>query len=98
MLTLILSFPPLCRNAFAKSARLETITPIPDASVQIGQRKGMSDMDVLRVNKLYKCPPLTEEQERRAEEVRRAEEKLAKEESMKPKVKKVFTKNKSSLF
>lgn len=29
--------------------------PIPDSSVDIGQREVMSAIDVLRVNKLYKC-------------------------------------------
>ncbi|XP_074541078.1 low choriolytic enzyme-like [Halichoeres trimaculatus] len=33
----------------------ETITPIPDASVPIGQREGLSEIDVLRINRLYKC-------------------------------------------
>uniref|UniRef100_A0A8C3A5Z9 Metalloendopeptidase n=1 Tax=Cyclopterus lumpus TaxID=8103 RepID=A0A8C3A5Z9_CYCLU len=42
------------RNAFGKN-RKETITPIPDASVAIGQRVGMSKIDILRVKRLYKC-------------------------------------------
>ncbi|KAM9339607.1 low choriolytic enzyme-like [Symphorus nematophorus] len=33
----------------------ETITPIPDSSVPIGQRDGLSDIDILRINRLYKC-------------------------------------------
>uniref|UniRef100_A0A667X0M5 Metalloendopeptidase n=1 Tax=Myripristis murdjan TaxID=586833 RepID=A0A667X0M5_9TELE len=33
----------------------ETITPIPDPSVPIGQRQGMSDIDIRRINTLYKC-------------------------------------------
>lgn len=35
--------------------RLETLIPYPDSSVEIGQRDGMSEIDVLRVNRLYKC-------------------------------------------
>ncbi|KAI4896032.1 hypothetical protein NFI96_006153 [Prochilodus magdalenae] len=34
---------------------LDTITPIPDASVQIGQRVDLSANDILRINTLYKC-------------------------------------------
>uniref|UniRef100_A0A3Q1G3U3 Metalloendopeptidase n=1 Tax=Acanthochromis polyacanthus TaxID=80966 RepID=A0A3Q1G3U3_9TELE len=33
----------------------ETITPIPDESVPIGQREGLSKTDILRLNVLYKC-------------------------------------------
>ncbi|XP_061560217.1 low choriolytic enzyme-like [Phycodurus eques] len=32
-----------------------TLTPIPDSSVEIGQREDLSDMDILRINRLYKC-------------------------------------------
>uniref|UniRef100_A0A3Q2NVF6 Metalloendopeptidase n=1 Tax=Fundulus heteroclitus TaxID=8078 RepID=A0A3Q2NVF6_FUNHE len=42
------------KTAFGKN-RAESITPIPDPNVPIGQREGMSDTDILRVNKLYKC-------------------------------------------
>uniref|UniRef100_A0A3Q3K7S7 Metalloendopeptidase n=1 Tax=Monopterus albus TaxID=43700 RepID=A0A3Q3K7S7_MONAL len=38
------------RTAFGKND-LETITPIPDESVPIGQRNGVSDIDILRINK-----------------------------------------------
>nr|BAI68361.1 hatching enzyme [Paracheirodon innesi] len=34
---------------------LDTITPIPNASVQIGQRVDLSTIDILRINTLYKC-------------------------------------------
>lgn len=33
----------------------ETLVPIPDSSVHIGQRDGMSEIDVIRLNRLYKC-------------------------------------------
>ncbi|XP_062267331.1 low choriolytic enzyme-like isoform X2 [Platichthys flesus] len=41
------------RTAFGR--RAETITPIPNRSVAIGQRGGMSRIDVLRINRLYMC-------------------------------------------
>ncbi|XP_027012708.1 hatching enzyme 1.2-like [Tachysurus fulvidraco] len=34
---------------------LDTITPIPDPSVEIGQRNELSAIDIRRINKLYKC-------------------------------------------
>ncbi|XP_048019708.1 hatching enzyme 1.2-like [Megalobrama amblycephala] len=43
------------RTAFAVQPGLETITPIPDATVEIGQRQGLSNIDILRINKLYGC-------------------------------------------
>ncbi|XP_078130581.1 low choriolytic enzyme-like [Sander vitreus] len=42
------------RSAFAKQG-LDSITPIPDSSVPIGQRDGMSKIDILRINSLYQC-------------------------------------------
>ncbi|KAM4521752.1 low choriolytic enzyme-like [Odontesthes bonariensis] len=42
------------RTAFGKDGK-ETITPIPDNSVHIGQRKSLSDTDILRINRLYQC-------------------------------------------
>ncbi|KAM4529070.1 low choriolytic enzyme-like isoform 1-T1 [Fundulus diaphanus] len=42
------------KTAFGKNGA-ETITPIPDPKVPIGQREGMSDKDILRINKLYDC-------------------------------------------
>ncbi|KAM7368108.1 hypothetical protein PAMP_014358 [Pampus punctatissimus] len=42
------------RTAFGKLGS-ETLTPIPDPSVPIGQRDGLSDIDILRINRLYKC-------------------------------------------
>uniref|UniRef100_A0A8C1QI96 Metalloendopeptidase n=1 Tax=Cyprinus carpio TaxID=7962 RepID=A0A8C1QI96_CYPCA len=43
------------RTAFSIQPGLETITPIPDRRVEIGQRQGMSNIDILRINKLYGC-------------------------------------------
>ncbi|KAK2819481.1 hypothetical protein Q7C36_021127 [Tachysurus vachellii] len=42
------------RTAFSING-LDTITPIPDPSVEIGQRTDLSAIDILRINKLYKC-------------------------------------------
>ncbi|XP_047244792.1 low choriolytic enzyme-like [Girardinichthys multiradiatus] len=42
------------KTAFGKKGA-ETITPIPDSNVPTGQKHSMSDTDILRVNKLYKC-------------------------------------------
>lgn len=43
------------RTAFSIQYRKDSITPIPDPTVQIGQRQGMSVMDILRINRLYGC-------------------------------------------
>ncbi|XP_042559788.1 hatching enzyme 1.2 [Clupea harengus] len=43
------------RTAFTVQNGKETITPIPNSNVQIGQRQGMSTTDILRINKLYGC-------------------------------------------
>ncbi|XP_042359235.1 low choriolytic enzyme-like [Plectropomus leopardus] len=42
------------RTAFGKYGA-ETIIPIPDSSVPIGQRERLSEIDILRINRLYKC-------------------------------------------
>ncbi|CAG5928219.1 unnamed protein product [Menidia menidia] len=42
------------RTAFGIS-RKETITPIPDPSAPIGQRTGLSAIDIIRINRLYNC-------------------------------------------
>ena len=44
----------ICRQAFGIEGK-DTLIPIPDSSVDIGQRDAMSKIDILRVNKLYKC-------------------------------------------
>nr|BAE72829.1 hatching enzyme [Tetraodon nigroviridis] len=43
------------RTAFTMYAGVDTITPIPDSRVQIGQRNGLSYWDIQRVNLLYGC-------------------------------------------
>uniref|UniRef100_A0A3P8WWU0 Metalloendopeptidase n=1 Tax=Cynoglossus semilaevis TaxID=244447 RepID=A0A3P8WWU0_CYNSE len=53
--TFILLFCFFFRTAFSSALGAETITPIPDSSVPTGQREDMSDLDVLRVNRLYGC-------------------------------------------
>ncbi|KAM9840766.1 low choriolytic enzyme-like [Aulostomus maculatus] len=42
------------RTAFGKPGT-ETITPFPDPTLEIGQREGLSPIDILRINRLYKC-------------------------------------------
>jgi len=41
------------RTAFTTTYGMETITPIPNANVRIGQRQGLSRLDIQRVNRLY---------------------------------------------
>lgn len=43
------------RTAFTMYQGVDTITPIPDAYVQIGQREDLSYWDIQRVNLLYGC-------------------------------------------
>ena len=43
------------RTAFSTQYGRDSITPIPDSNVRIGQRNGLSDMDILRINRLYDC-------------------------------------------
>ncbi|XP_023650613.1 hatching enzyme 1.2-like isoform X2 [Paramormyrops kingsleyae] len=43
------------RTAFTIKPGMDTITPIPDETAQIGQRNGLSQSDILRINKLYGC-------------------------------------------
>uniref|UniRef100_A0AAZ1XJ49 Metalloendopeptidase n=1 Tax=Oreochromis aureus TaxID=47969 RepID=A0AAZ1XJ49_OREAU len=42
------------KTAFSINGR-DTITPIPNPNVQIGQRQGMSYWDITRINLLYGC-------------------------------------------
>ncbi|CAG5851654.1 unnamed protein product [Menidia menidia] len=43
------------RTAFSVGYGRETITPIPNRNVAIGQRNGLSRWDIQRINLLYKC-------------------------------------------
>ncbi|XP_059508206.1 embryonic protein UVS.2-like [Stegostoma tigrinum] len=43
------------RYAFSKDRRSVTIVPKPNPNIYIGQRYGMSNLDALKVNKLYNC-------------------------------------------
>lgn len=48
-------FPCLYRYDFSSAPGKPTIVPVPDPSVPIGQREGLSNLDVAKINKLYKC-------------------------------------------
>ncbi|XP_048463183.1 embryonic protein UVS.2-like isoform X3 [Rhincodon typus] len=43
------------RYVFSKSPSLPTTVPKPDPNVEIGQHLGFSELDVLKINKLYQC-------------------------------------------
>nr|BAJ23945.1 hatching enzyme [Glossanodon semifasciatus] len=43
------------RTAFTSQRGRDTITPIPNASARIGQRRDLSRIDIQRVNKFYRC-------------------------------------------
>ncbi|XP_063293599.1 embryonic protein UVS.2-like [Pelobates fuscus] len=43
------------RFAFSISQNLATIVPKPNSSVAIGQRYGLSNLDISKINKLYTC-------------------------------------------
>ncbi|XP_040184665.1 embryonic protein UVS.2-like [Rana temporaria] len=43
------------RSAFSADGISATIVPKPNASIAIGQRYGLSNLDVAKINKLYNC-------------------------------------------
>ncbi|XP_034008976.1 high choriolytic enzyme 1-like [Trematomus bernacchii] len=43
------------KTAFSIQRGRDSITPIPNPNVQIGQRRGLSRLDIVRINKLYRC-------------------------------------------
>ncbi|XP_053276744.1 high choriolytic enzyme 1-like isoform X1 [Pleuronectes platessa] len=43
------------RTAFSIQRGRDSITPIPNSNVRIGQRQGMSYWDIMRINRLYRC-------------------------------------------
>ncbi|XP_075137941.1 hatching enzyme 1.2-like [Leptodactylus fuscus] len=43
------------RFAFTSVPGQPTIVPKPDASVSIGQRNGLSSLDLMKINRLYQC-------------------------------------------
>ncbi|XP_074522369.1 high choriolytic enzyme 1-like isoform X1 [Halichoeres trimaculatus] len=43
------------RTAFSIRRGRDSITPIPNPNVRIGQRRGMSYWDIQRINRLYRC-------------------------------------------
>ncbi|XP_054653096.1 high choriolytic enzyme 1-like [Dunckerocampus dactyliophorus] len=43
------------KTAFSTNGK-DTITPIPNPGINIGQRRGMSNWDIMRINLLYSCP------------------------------------------
>uniref|UniRef100_A0A672TRZ1 Metalloendopeptidase n=1 Tax=Strigops habroptila TaxID=2489341 RepID=A0A672TRZ1_STRHB len=40
---------------FSSTPGKQTIVPVPDPSIPIGQREGLSNLDVAKINRLYKC-------------------------------------------
>ncbi|XP_063297699.1 hatching enzyme 1.2-like [Pelobates fuscus] len=43
------------KSSFTNTPGQATIIPIPDPTVPIGQRIGMSHLDIMKINKLYQC-------------------------------------------
>ncbi|XP_029438823.1 astacin-like metalloendopeptidase isoform X2 [Rhinatrema bivittatum] len=43
------------RYSYTNTSGMATIVPIPDPDIFIGQRYGLSNLDVAKINKLYKC-------------------------------------------
>ncbi|NP_001121238.1 uncharacterized protein LOC100158314 [Xenopus laevis] len=43
------------RNAFSISPQLPTLITKPDPNIPIGQRDGLTNLDIAKINKFYKC-------------------------------------------
>ncbi|KAG8449738.1 hypothetical protein GDO86_016398 [Hymenochirus boettgeri] len=43
------------RNAYSISPSLDTIVPKPDPNIEIGQKYGLTNLDILKINALYRC-------------------------------------------
>ncbi|KAJ1182629.1 hypothetical protein NDU88_007814 [Pleurodeles waltl] len=43
------------RYAYSKTPGLPSIIPKPDPNIEIGQRYGLSPLDVAKLNRLYSC-------------------------------------------
>ncbi|XP_030058295.1 astacin-like metalloendopeptidase [Microcaecilia unicolor] len=43
------------RYSYTNTAGMATIVPIPDPNISIGQRYGLSNLDIAKINKLYNC-------------------------------------------
>ncbi|XP_051778466.1 hatching enzyme 1.2-like [Erpetoichthys calabaricus] len=56
--TSVMHYP---RDAFSNTTNEYTITPIPNPNVTIGQRIGLSSIDIQRINLLYQCNNLDAE-------------------------------------
>ena len=81
------------KTAFSIRSGQDSITAIPDADVEIGQRKGMSDIDVLRINKLYECKDFLEQRQNAKQKNKKKHE-----EDLKKKTEKVVSNSISRLF
>uniref|UniRef100_A0A8C3UBF3 Metalloendopeptidase n=1 Tax=Catharus ustulatus TaxID=91951 RepID=A0A8C3UBF3_CATUS len=51
----IANVPVYEKYDFSSTPGKPTIVPVPDPSIPIGQREGLSNLDVAKINKLYKC-------------------------------------------
>ncbi|KAM9380813.1 LOW QUALITY PROTEIN: embryonic protein UVS.2-like [Phaethornis superciliosus] len=57
-LDLLYACPPVMHYGmynFSITPGKPTIVPVPDPSIRIGQREGLSNLDVAKINKLYNC-------------------------------------------
>nr|XP_033784473.1 astacin-like metalloendopeptidase isoform X2 [Geotrypetes seraphini] len=43
------------RYSYTNTSGMATIVPVPDPNISIGQRYGLSNLDIAKINKLYNC-------------------------------------------